>query len=149
MSDKINNNNNKKGKIYQFYELSKENIKSDNYLVNKNQKKTFLTNISPNINIVDYRMKLKELKGLKEKQNSLIKKINSVKNKKNEMNEISFNNIYKSKVDNNMRNNNIKDLNSLEKNIVDKLNDIKQQIKSLDKNYNDDNLNELNDKKNK
>ena len=102
MSDKINNNNNKKGKIYQFYELSKENIKSDNYLVNKNQKKTFLTNISPNINIVDYRMKLKELKGLKEKQNSLIKKINSVKNKKNEMNEISFNNIYKSKVDNNM-----------------------------------------------
>ena len=149
MSDKINNNNNKKGKIYQFYEISKENIKSDNYLVNKNQKKTFLTNISPNMNIVDYRMKLKELKGLKEKQNSLIKKINSVKNKKNEMNEISFNNIYKSKVDNNMRNNNIKDLNSLEKNLVDKLNDIKQQIKALDKNYNDDNLNEINEKKNK
>ena len=142
MSDKINNNKNEKEKIYEINEISKENnniYNNNNYFVNKVQKPIFLTNVSPNINIIDYKMKLKEIKGLKERKNSLIKKINSVRNKREEMNEISFNNISKSNVNINIINNNKKDLNSLEKNLIDKLNEIKEQIKAIDKNDNDNN----------
>ena len=142
MSDKINNNKNEKEKIYEINEISKENnniYNNNNYFVNKVKKPIFLTNVSPNINIIDYKMKLKEIKGLKERKNSLIKKINSVRNKREEMNEISFNNISKSNVNINIINNNKKDLNSLEKNLIDKLNEIKEQIKAIDKNDNDNN----------
>ena len=142
MSDKINNNKNEKEKIYEINEISKENnniYNNNNYFVNKVQKPIFLTNVSPNINIIDYKMILKEIKGLKERKNSLIKKINSVRNKREEMNEISFNNISKSNVNINIINNNKKDLNSLEKNLIDKLNEIKEQIKAIDKNDNDNN----------
>ena len=142
MSDKINNNKNEKEKIYEINEISKENnniYNNNNYFVNKVQKPIFLTNVSPNINIIDYKMKLKEIKGLKERKNSLIKKINSVRNKREEMNEISFNNISKSNVNINIINNNKKDLNSLEKNLIDKLNEIKEQIKAIDKNDDDNN----------
>ena len=142
MSDKINNNKNEKEKIYEINEISKENnniYNNNNYFVNKVKKPIFLTNVSPNINIIDYKMKLKEIKGLKERKNSLIKKINSVRNKREEMNEISFNNISKSNVNINIINNNKKDLNSLEKNLIDKLNEIKKQIKAIDKNDNDNN----------
>ena len=49
-----------------------------------------------------------------------------MKDKKNEMDKISFNNIEKYKIDNNMLINDKKKINSLEQNLIDKLNEIKQ-----------------------
>ena len=50
------------------------------------------------------------------------------------MSKISYNNIPETKIDNNMYNNNIKNINFTEKNLNDKLNEIKEQIKTLNKN---------------
>ena len=50
------------------------------------------------------------------------------------MSKISYNNIPETKIDNNMYNNNIKNINFVEKNFNDKLNEIKEQIKTLNKN---------------
>ena len=102
----------------------------NNILENQIQKLGFLTNM-PSENIIEKKQKKEELKRLKEKQNELTKKINSVKNKKNEMNEISFNNISKAKVDSNLCTYNIKNMKSLEINLIDKLNEVKDQIKVL------------------
>ena len=127
------NNNNEKGDIY------------DNILDNQIQKRAFLTNVPSNINYLENKQKLKELKHLKDKKKSLLKQINSLENKKNEMNEISFNNIEKAKIDSNMFNSEKKNTNLLEKNLIDKLNEIKLQIKTLDKN--NENLKGINEEK--
>ena len=151
MKESDNNNEDKKLKMVEISETKKlnNNINDDNsdiydnILENQIQKRAFLTNIPSNI---ENRQKLNELKRLKERKKSLIKKINLVKNKKNEMDKISFNNIEKAKIDNNMLNNDKKKINSLEQNLIDKLNEIKQQIKSLDKNEHE-NLKEKNKEK--
>ena len=151
MKESDNNNEDKMMKMLEVSETKKlnNNINDDNsdiydnILENQIQKRAFLTNIPSNI---ENKQKLNELKHLKERKKSLIKKINLVKNKKNEMDKISFNNIEKAKIDNNMLNNDKKKINSLEQNLIDKLNEIKQQIKTLDKNE-DENLKEKNKEK--
>ena len=108
-----------------------ENSDNDNNIIeNQIQKLGFLTNM-PSENIIEKKQKMEELKHLKEKQNELTKKINSVKNKKNEMNEISFNKISKAKVDSNLRTYNIKNMKSLETNLINKLNNVNGQINVL------------------
>ena len=149
MKDFNNNNEDKMIKIQEISETKKMNINDDNsdiydnILENQIQKRAFLTNIPSNI---EMKQKLNELKHLKERKKSLIKKINLVKDKKNEMDKISFNNIEKYKIDNNMLINDKKKINSLEQNLIDKLNEIKQQIKTLDKKE-DENLKEKSEEK--
>ena len=136
----IDINENNKDKINEMNKQAKKDVNSDNsdiynnILENQIQKRAFLTNMPSNNNYIENKQKLNELKHLKEKKRTLIKKINILKNKRDELNEISFNNINKAKIDNNMLNNNKKNINSLEKNLIDKLNEVKQQIKILDKN---------------
>jgi len=131
MKDFNNNNEDKMIKIQEISETKKMNINDDNsdiydnILENQIQKRAFLTNIPSNI---EMKQKLNELKHLKDRKKSLIKKINLVKDKKNEMDKISFNNIEKYRIDNNMLINDKKKINSLEQNLIDKLNEIKQQI---------------------
>ena len=149
MKDFNNNNEDKMIKIQEISETKKMNINDDNsdiydnILENQIQKRAFLTNIPSNI---EKKQKLNELKHLKDRKKSLIKKINLVKDKKNEMDKISFNNIEKYKIDNNMLINDKKKINSLEQNLIDKLNEIKQQIKTLDKKE-DENLKEKSEEK--
>ena len=149
MKDFNNNNEDKMIKIQEISETKKININDDNsdiydnILENQIQKRAFLTNIPSNI---EMKQKLNELKHLKDRKKSLIKKINLVKDKKNEMDKISFNNIEKYKIDNNMLINDKKKINSLEQNLIDKLNEIKQQIKTLDKKE-DENLKEKSEEK--
>ena len=50
------------------------------------------------------------------------------------MSKIPYNNIPETKIDNNMYNNNIKNINFMERILNDKLNEIKEQIKTLNKN---------------
>lgn len=129
MKDFNNNNEDKMIKIQEISETKKMNINDDNsdiydnILENQIQKRAFLTNIPSNI---EMKQKLNELKRLKDRKKSLIKKINLVKDKKDEMDKISFNNIEKYKIDNNMLINDKKKINSLEQNLIDKLNEIKQ-----------------------
>ena len=136
----IDINENNKDKINEMNKQAKKDVNSDNsdiynnILENQIQKRAFLTNMPSNNNYIENKQKLNELKHLKEKKRTLIKKINILKNKRDELNEISFNNINKAKIDNNMLHNNKKNINSLEKNLIDKLNEVKQQIKILDKN---------------
>ena len=136
----IDINENNKDKINEMNKQANKDVNSDNsdiynnILENQIQKRAFLTNMPSNNNYIENKQKLNELKHLKEKKRTLIKKINILKNKKDELNEISFNNINKAKIDNNMLHNNKKNINSLEKNLIDKLNEVKQQIKILDKN---------------
>ena len=149
MKDFNNNNEDKMIKIQEISETKKMNINDDNsdiydnILENQIQKRAFLTNIPSNI---EKKQKLNELKHLKDRKKSLIKKINLVKDKKNEMDKISFNNIEKYKIDNNMLINDKKKINSLEQNLIDKLNEIKQQIKTLVKKE-DENLKEKSEEK--
>ena len=50
------------------------------------------------------------------------------------MSKIPYNNIPETKIDDNMYNNNIKNINFMERILNDKLNEIKEQIKTLNKN---------------
>ena len=133
INNDIKNNTTKNIEINEIKE-KKINVENsdiyNNILENQIQKLGFLTNI-PSGNIIEKKQKKEELKHLKEKQNELTKKINSVKNKKNEMNEISFNNVSNSKVDRNLCTFNKKNLKSIEINLIDKLNVVKDQIKVL------------------
>ena len=116
-------------------DINSENLNIyDNILENQIQRSSFLTNIPSNNNYLEKKQKLNELKHLTEKKNSLIKQINYVKNKKNEMNEISFTNVNKAEIDSNILNSDIKNMNSLQKNLIDKLNEVNEQIKTLNGN---------------
>ena len=127
----INNINN--NKLMDISEITKENINSNNldiynnFFDNQYQNDAFLTNIPINNN----KENNSELKSLKKKENSLVNKINLVKNKRIDMDEISFINVPKAKIDNNTLNYNIKHASSLAKNLSDKLKEIKEQIKIL------------------
>jgi len=130
----INNINN--NKFIDISEITKENINSNNldiynnFFDNQYQNDAFLTNIPINNN----KENNSELKSLKKKENSLVNKINLVKNKRIDMDEISFINVPKAKIDNNTLNCNIKHASSLAKNLSDKLKEIKEQIKLLSNN---------------
>ena len=130
----INNINN--NKFIDISEITKENINSNNldiynnFFDNQYQNDAFLTNIPINNN----KENNSELKSLKKKENSLVNKINLVKNKRIDMDEISFINVPKAKIDNNTLNYNIKHASLLAKNLSDKLKEIKEQIKILSNN---------------
>ena len=116
-------------------DINSENLNIyDNILENQIQRSSFLTNIPSNNNYLEKKQKLNELKHLTEKKKSLIKQINYVENKKNEMNEISFTNVNKAEIDSNILNSDIKNMNSLQKNLIDKLNEVNEQIKTLNGN---------------
>ena len=133
----INNINN--NKFIDISEITKENINSNNldiynnFFDNQYQNDAFLTNIPINNN-KENEQNFSELKSLKKKENSLVNKINLVKNKRIDMDEISFINVPKAKIDNNTLNYNIKHASSLAKNLSDKLKEIKEQIKLLSNN---------------
>ena len=139
--NKQNNNNDLKIK----YIDQKEKYNNINNVVNQNnksnsdnnQKDSYMLNKSYQ-NKSDAKNKQNKiiLKKLKDKENTLINEINSLKNKKNSMGGISYNNISEAKIDNNLHNNQVKNLKNLEDNLIDKLSEIKRQINEISSNNN-------------
>ena len=148
--EEILNNKNKALVIEQKENKPKANNHSRNKKYRNNLYKTELQtgveetknkkNFLPISNEISSDEKNKEkkvvLKNLKQKEDNIIKEINSVKNQKNEMGEISYNNISKAKIDDTLHNDKIKNLNSLEMNLINKLSEIKRQINDITKNNN-------------
>ena len=125
MKKEISNEKNNNNDNNDFY---------NNILENQIQKRSFLTNIPSNIkDNIKNKQSLGKLKQLKEKENALSKNINKIKNKRTELSEISFKNISEAEIENNMLNDNLKNIGSLEKNLTIKLEEVKEQIKTLSK----------------
>ena len=78
-----------------------------------------------------YKESSKVMKYLKEKEVSLNKEINSIKNKKEKLMNISLNNIGLSDIDKNRNNFEKKQLQTLETNLLEKLNEVRFQIKGI------------------
>ena len=78
-----------------------------------------------------YEENTKILKNLKEKEKSLNKEISSIKNKKQKLLNISFGNIGCSNIEKNVNNYEEKRLQSIENNLLEKLDEVKNQIKDI------------------
>ena len=73
----------------------------------------------------------KILRHLKEKENSLSKEISSVKNKKQKLLNISYGNTNSSPIEKNINNYEERRLQSIENNLLEKLDEVKNQIKDI------------------
>ena len=79
----------------------------------------------------EYQETTKILKNLKEKENSLNKEISSIKNKKQKILNISYGNTGSSAIEKNKNNYEEKRLQSIENNLIEKLDEVKNQIKDI------------------
>ena len=91
--------------------------------INKKKATTFTKN--------KYKESSKVIKYLKEKENSLNKEITSIKVKKERLTNISFNNLGLSDIEKNRNNFEKKKLQNIENNLIEKLNEVKSQIKGI------------------
>ena len=106
-----------------------ENNKNDEY--NNQNESSILNDLLTNKNKVNNKHNKVILKSLKDKENSLIKEINDLKNKRNAMKGISYNNISEATIDKTLHNKQIKKLQNIENNLIDKLSEIKRQISEI------------------
>ena len=105
-------------------------IKNGSYLTELPSEAYSKKNITSHINS-KYKESSRVMKYLKEKELSLNKEINSIKDKKEKLMNISLNNIGLSDIDKNRNNYEKKQLQTLESNLLEKLNDVKLQIKGI------------------
>ena len=105
-------------------------IKNGSYLTELPSEAYSKKNITSHINS-KYKESSRVMKYLKEKELSLNKEINSIKDKKEKLMNISLNNISLSDIDKNRNNYEKKQLQTLESNLLEKLNDVKLQIKGI------------------
>jgi len=141
------NNSNSKSKISDEFkiklnDITKNDIEYQNILP-LIQKGSYLTSLPENIytnnknhnNNTIKKIKYKEtekiLKNLKNKENSLKIEISKVKNKKERLINVSSGNLYSSPIEKNRNNHQEKELKSLENNLLEKLDEVKNQIKEI------------------
>ena len=105
-------------------------IKSGSYLTELPSEAYIKKNITSHKK-TKYKESSKVIKYLKEKEVSLNKEINSIKDKKEKLMSISLNNIGLSDIDKNRNNYEKKQLQTLETNLLEKLNEVKLQIKGI------------------
>ena len=105
-------------------------IKNGSYLTELPSEAYSKKNITSHKNS-KYKESSRVMKYLKEKELSLNKEINSIKDKKEKLMNISLNNIGLSDIDKNRNNYEKKQLQTLESNLLEKLNDVKLQIKGI------------------
>ena len=108
-------------------------IKSGSYLTELpsnayNNKKNANTNTNKKSK---YKESSKVMKYLKEKELSLNKEISNIKDKKDRLMNVSFNNIGLSDIEKNRNNYEKKKLQTIENNLMEKLNEVKFQIKGI------------------
>ena len=78
-----------------------------------------------------YKESSKILKNLKEKEKSLNKEITTIKNKKQKLSNISYGNTNASSIERNINNYEERRLKSIENNLIEKLDEVKNQIKDI------------------
>ena len=141
------NNSNSKSKISDDFkiklnDITKNDIEYQNILP-LIQKGSYLTGLPENIytnsknqknnalNKIKYKETEKLLKNLKNKETSLKNEISKVKNKKDRLITVSYGNLYSSLIEKNRNNHQEKELKSLENNLLEKLDEVKNQIKEI------------------
>ena len=132
-----------KANIAEEYKIKLDNIIKNDYeyqnLLPIIQKGSYLTGLPDSIynnkNNSKVKGKYEEnskiLKNLKEKEKSLNKEISSIKNKKQKLLNISLGNIGCSNIEKNVNNYEEKRLQSIENNLLEKLDEVKNQIKDI------------------